>query len=107
MPAMSEDILSHNHRAPYKTRSSSISAPPNSSLEAIICQGTIDNGNNSENSTPDYRRRKPAARSQSARITGVRSVRKFFIIIISKIILIINLCLLGTEKKSTNTTEFK
>lgn len=75
MPAMAEDILSHNHRAPYKTRSSSISAPPSSSLEAIICQQPIDNGNNSENSTPDYRRRKPAARSQSARITGVRSVR--------------------------------
>ncbi|CAO1432657.1 unnamed protein product [Diamesa hyperborea] len=73
---MAEDILSHNHRAPYKTRSSSISAPPSSSLEAIICQQPIDNGNNSENSTPDYRRRKPAARSQSARITGVRSVRK-------------------------------
>lgn len=61
-----------------KTRSASICAPASGSLETILNppsgSGTPDNG------TPGYQRRRPATRTQSARITGARSVR------ISKII---------------------
>ena len=55
----------------YKTRSASISAPASSSLEAIVnTQCEIDSP---EGGTP-YRRRKPATRSQSARIPSGRAV---------------------------------
>lgn len=56
----------------YKTRSASISAPPSSSLEAIVnSQLDIDSP---DGGTPSYRRRKPATRSQSARIPSGRTV---------------------------------
>lgn len=50
-----------------KTRSASISAPTSGSLETIL---------NPSNGTPDmgYQRRRVATRTQSARITGARSV---------------------------------
>lgn len=58
-----------------KTRSASICAPASGSLETILNppsgSGTPDNG------TPGYQRRRPATRTQSARITGARSVRFF------------------------------
>ncbi|XP_021699970.1 GTP-binding protein RAD isoform X2 [Aedes aegypti] len=61
-------------RPPYKKRSSSISAPACASLETIVNppseSGTPDSG------TPGNRRRRPATRSQSARITAPRSVRR-------------------------------
>ncbi|CAO1428938.1 unnamed protein product [Diamesa tonsa] len=63
------------NRATNKTRSASISAPPSSSLEAIVFSSN-ENGHVSGSSIPDNRQRKPAARSQSARIIGIRSVRK-------------------------------
>lgn len=52
-----------------KTRSASISAPSSASLETILNPP-------SSNGTPDigYQRRRPATRTQSARITGARSV---------------------------------
>lgn len=52
-----------------KTRSASISAPSSGSLETILNPP-------SSNGTPDigYQRRRPATRTQSARITGARSV---------------------------------
>ncbi|XP_037035629.1 GTP-binding protein RAD [Bradysia coprophila] len=57
-----------------KTRSASICAPASGSLETILNppsgSGTPDNG------TPGYQRRRPATRTQSARITGARSVRR-------------------------------
>lgn len=56
----------------YKTRSSSISAPTSSSLEAIINAAEIETP---EAGTPNHRRRRPATRSQSARITGAKSVK--------------------------------
>uniref|UniRef100_A0A1Q3G4K6 Putative ras-related gtpase n=1 Tax=Culex tarsalis TaxID=7177 RepID=A0A1Q3G4K6_CULTA len=59
-------------RPPYKKRSSSISAPVCSSLETIVSpppdSGTPENFGN--------KRRRPATRSQSARMTGPRSVRR-------------------------------
>ncbi|XP_053676534.1 GTP-binding protein RAD [Anopheles nili] len=68
------DEITSSARPAYKKRSSSISAPACASLETIISppseSETPDNG------TPGYRRRKPATRSQSARITGPRSVRR-------------------------------
>ncbi|XP_055618974.1 GTP-binding protein REM 1 isoform X2 [Toxorhynchites rutilus septentrionalis] len=71
--AMADDI-SPGNRPPYKKRSSSISAPACASLETIVSppseSGTPEGG------TPGYRRRRPATRSQSARITGPRSVRR-------------------------------
>lgn len=52
-----------------KTRSASISAPSSGSLETILNPPP-------SNGTPDigYQRRRPATRTQSARITGARSV---------------------------------
>lgn len=52
-----------------KTRSASISAPTSGSLETILNPP-------SSNGTPEigYQRRRPATRTQSARITGARSV---------------------------------
>ncbi|XP_055316265.1 uncharacterized protein LOC129575989 [Sitodiplosis mosellana] len=54
-----------------KTRSASISAPTSGSLETILNPP-------SSNGTPEigYQRRRPATRTQSARITGARSVRR-------------------------------
>lgn len=54
-----------------KTRSASISAPTSGSLETILNPP-------SSNGTPEigYQRRRPATRTQSARITGARSVSK-------------------------------
>lgn len=51
------------------TRSASISAPTSGSLETILNPP-------SSNGTPEigYQRRRPATRTQSARITGARSV---------------------------------
>lgn len=56
-----------------KTRSASISAPSSGSLETILNPP-------SSNGTPDigYQRRRPATRTQSARITGARSVSWLF-----------------------------
>ncbi|XP_058055029.1 GTP-binding protein REM 2 isoform X1 [Anopheles bellator] len=67
------DELSSSARPAYKKRSSSISAPACASLETIISPPS--EGDTPESGTPGYRRRKPATRSQSARITGPRSVR--------------------------------
>lgn len=68
---MAEDGFSKPH---YKTRSSSISAPESSSLEAIInSQLDVDTQDDGAG-TPNYRRRKPATRSQSARIPSGRTV---------------------------------
>ncbi|XP_062544924.1 GTP-binding protein RAD isoform X2 [Armigeres subalbatus] len=68
------DDIPPNKRPPYKKRSSSISAPACASMETIVSPpsegGTPDSG------TPGNRRRRPATRSQSARITGPRSVRR-------------------------------
>lgn len=59
----------------YKTRSASISAPPSSSLEAIISsQLDVDTPDDGGGTSPGYRRRKPATRSQSARIPSGRTV---------------------------------
>ncbi|XP_055702302.1 GTP-binding protein REM 2 [Phlebotomus papatasi] len=70
-----DDISAHTPRINYtKTRSASICAPASTSLENVLLppsgSGTPDNG------TPSYRRRRPATRSQSARITGPRSVKR-------------------------------
>lgn len=66
---MAHETPPHNRR---KTRSASICAPPCGSLETIVSppsgSGTPENG------TPNYQRRRPATRTQSARITGGRSV---------------------------------
>ncbi|EAA09351.4 GTP-binding protein RAD isoform X2 [Anopheles arabiensis] len=70
---MADDIPS-SARPAYKKRSSSISAPACASLETIISPPS--EGDTPESGTPGYRRRKPATRSQSARITGPRSVRR-------------------------------
>ncbi|KAG5673827.1 hypothetical protein PVAND_003841 [Polypedilum vanderplanki] len=59
----------------YKTRSASISAPASTSLEQIVNSQYETDGCGNGESTP-YRRRKPATRSQSARIPQGRSVRK-------------------------------
>ncbi|XP_049546266.1 uncharacterized protein LOC125957534 [Anopheles darlingi] len=68
------DELCSSARPAYKKRSSSISAPACASLETIISPPS--EGDTPDNGTPGYRRRKPATRSQSARITGPRSVRR-------------------------------
>uniref|UniRef100_A0A182WME9 Uncharacterized protein n=1 Tax=Anopheles minimus TaxID=112268 RepID=A0A182WME9_9DIPT len=68
------DEMSSSARPAYKKRSSSISAPACASLETIISPPS--EGDTPDNGTPGYRRRKPATRSQSARITGPRSVRR-------------------------------
>lgn len=58
----------------YKTRSASISAPASSSLEAIINSQLDVDPQDDGGGTPSYRRRKPATRSQSARIPSGRTV---------------------------------
>lgn len=60
----------YSSKPQYKMRSASISAPSSSSLEAIINAAEIEVP---EIGTPN-RRRRPATRSQSARITGAKSV---------------------------------
>ncbi|XP_055688076.1 GTP-binding protein REM 1 [Lutzomyia longipalpis] len=69
-----DDISAHTRINYTKTRSASICAPASTSLENVLLppsgSGTPDNG------TPSYRRRRPATRSQSARITGPRSVKR-------------------------------
>ncbi|XP_059619178.1 GTP-binding protein RAD isoform X1 [Phlebotomus argentipes] len=69
-----DDISPHSRINYTKTRSASICAPASTSLENVLLppsgSGTPDNG------TPSYRRRRPATRSQSARITGARSVKR-------------------------------
>lgn len=71
---MADDSL---HKPQYKTRSASISAPASSSLEAIINSQQLE-VDSPEGGTPNYRRRKPATRSQSARIPSGRTVKKRF-----------------------------
>ncbi|XP_058838228.1 GTP-binding protein RAD isoform X2 [Topomyia yanbarensis] len=71
--AMADDTPANN-RPPYKKRSSSISAPPCASMETIVSPPS--EGGTPENGTPGNRRRRPATRTQSARITGPRSVRR-------------------------------
>lgn len=61
------------HHGRHKTRSASICAPSTGSLETIL---NPPDRATAENGTPGYQRRRPATRSQSARITGARSVRK-------------------------------
>jgi hypothetical protein len=61
----------YSSKPQYKARSASISAPTSSSLEAIIYAGDLEMP---EVGTPNHRRRRPATRSQSARITGAKSV---------------------------------
>lgn len=63
-------IMAYESTPPrVKTRSASISAPTSGSLETILNPP-------SSNGTPEigYQRRRPATRTQSARITGARSV---------------------------------
>lgn len=60
-----------------KTRSASICAPASGSLETILNAPSAGGGGGSgtpDNGTPGYQRRRPATRTQSARITGGRSV---------------------------------
>lgn len=76
---MVDDFMSQNPRPALKTRSASITGfPKGSSLETII--NPPSESLTPENGTPNYRRRRVASRSQSARITGPRSVslNKFF-----------------------------
>uniref|UniRef100_A0A182J5Q9 GTP-binding protein RAD n=1 Tax=Anopheles atroparvus TaxID=41427 RepID=A0A182J5Q9_ANOAO len=68
------DEIGSSARPAYKKRSSSISAPACASLETIISPPS--EGETPDSGTPGYRRRKPATRSQSARMTGPRSVRR-------------------------------
>ncbi|XP_058466320.1 GTP-binding protein RAD isoform X2 [Malaya genurostris] len=63
-----------NNRPPYKKRSSSISAPACASMETIVSPSS--DGGTPENGTPGNKRRRPATRTQSARVTGPRSVRR-------------------------------
>lgn len=61
------------HHGRHKTRSASICAPSTGSLETIL---NPPDRPTAENGTPGYQRRRPATRSQSARITGARSVSR-------------------------------
>lgn len=64
-----------DERPQYKTRSASISAPASSSLEAMINSQQLEIDSPEGGGTPNYRRRKPATRSQSARIPSGRTVK--------------------------------
>lgn len=77
-----ETPLSHGHGRP-KTRSASICAPSSASLETMLnaggavashAQPPSGTGTPENGGTPGYQRRRPATRTQSARITGGRSV---------------------------------
>ncbi|XP_023177836.1 GTP-binding protein RAD isoform X2 [Drosophila hydei] len=72
---MVDDISPMHHRMQKKTRSASICAT-GASIETVI-QNMPSGSATPEGGTPGYRRRRPATRSQSARITsGARSVRR-------------------------------
>ncbi|KRF80017.1 GTP-binding protein RAD isoform X2 [Drosophila virilis] len=72
---MVDDISPMHHRMQKKTRSASICAT-GGSIETVI-QNMPSGSATPEGGTPGYRRRRPATRSQSARITsGARSVRR-------------------------------
>lgn len=73
---MAEDV-SPGPRPRYKSRSASISAPASTSMENVLMPTPVS-GTGTPDGTPGYRRRKPATRSQSARITGARSVSEYF-----------------------------
>lgn len=64
------------HHGRQKTRSASICAPASGSLETIL--NAPSGSGTPENGTPGYQRRRPATRTQSARITGGRSVSLIF-----------------------------
>lgn len=68
------DDVSPGPRPRYKTRSASISAPASTSMENVLMPNAASGQGTPDGGTPGYRRRKPATRSQSARITGARSV---------------------------------
>ncbi|KAL0271256.1 UNVERIFIED_CONTAM: hypothetical protein PYX00_008404 [Menopon gallinae] len=72
---MSEDA-SLNDGA--KGRSASICAPGCSSMEALAITGQLppSGSGTPDTGTPSGRRRRPAARSQSARVTGGKSIRR-------------------------------
>lgn len=72
---MVDDISPMHHRMQKKTRSASICAT-GASIETVIHGMPGASGSATpEGGTPGYRRRRPATRSQSARITsGARSV---------------------------------
>ncbi|KPU76022.1 uncharacterized protein Dana_GF12807, isoform C [Drosophila ananassae] len=74
---MVDDISPMHHRMQKKTRSASICAT-GASIETVIHSMPGASGSATpEGGTPGYRRRRPATRSQSARITsGARSVRQ-------------------------------
>ncbi|XP_017125980.1 GTP-binding protein RAD isoform X1 [Drosophila elegans] len=74
---MVDDISPMHHRMQKKTRSASICAT-GASIETVIHGMPGASGSATpEGGTPGYRRRRPATRSQSARITsGARSVRQ-------------------------------
>ncbi|KAH8401822.1 hypothetical protein KR009_008074 [Drosophila setifemur] len=74
---MVDDISPMHHRMQKKTRSASICAT-GASIETVIHGMPSASGSATpEGGTPGYRRRRPATRSQSARITsGARSVRQ-------------------------------
>ncbi|CAH0547203.1 unnamed protein product [Brassicogethes aeneus] len=67
---MTDDYTHHVPRP--KGRSASICAATSTSMEAISQSG----GGTPDAGTPTSRRRRPAARSQSARLTNTRSVRR-------------------------------
>ncbi|XP_017837306.1 GTP-binding protein RAD isoform X2 [Drosophila busckii] len=72
---MVDDISPMHHRMQKKTRSASICAT-GASIETVI-HNMPSGSATPEGGTPGYRRRRPATRSQSARITsGARSVRR-------------------------------
>ncbi|XP_068146695.1 GTP-binding protein RAD isoform X2 [Drosophila tropicalis] len=74
---MVDDISPMHHRMQKKTRSASICAT-GASIETVIHNmPSVSGSATPEGGTPGYRRRRPATRSQSARITsGARSVRR-------------------------------
>ncbi|XP_064542766.1 uncharacterized protein LOC135431516 isoform X2 [Drosophila montana] len=72
---MVDDISPMHHRMQKKTRSASICAT-GGSIETVI-QNMPSGSATPEGGTPGYRRRRPATRSQSARITsGARSAQQ-------------------------------
>lgn len=71
---MSEEI---HYLSRSKGRSASICATGSSSMEAMIAQESAQSAHNTpEGGTPTQRRRRPATRSQSARISSGRSIRR-------------------------------
>lgn len=66
------DDIPPQARNRYKTRSASICGPTGVSLETYV--NPPSGSGTPENGTPGYRRRRPATRTQSARMVGGRSV---------------------------------